>query len=427
MIRNGVIFERSALRRAASDILEAGLSALDTFRAARERVVVRDDAVCIDGAETLRFCSGGLYVIALGKCAVPAARALEEVLGEHLTGGIVLGIDETATFGTLRYFRGTHPFPSEANKIAAEAIVTLLDGLGEGDRVLFIVSGGASTLLYDSDEFSPDEEARMLATLFKAGATIEEINTLRKHLSRARGGNLAAHTYPAESVALIFSDVPSNTTQFIASGPTVRDETTREDAERILAKYRVLESCGMKGCSLLETPKDGKYFERVRNMLFVSNILALEAMRKKAEALGFGAEIRDARLTGEAREVGRRIAESLHGAKEHTVLLYGGETTVTLRGDGAGGRNQELVLGALGSLRDGELIAALASDGCDNGAHAGAVGDTLTVQRARELKLDIEECLARNDSYRFFEAAGDAIVTGPTGSNVSDLTVALKR
>jgi len=425
MIRNGDIFERSELRRAARDIFEAGLAAVETSSAVSRRVSVRDGAVRVDDRE-FPLGAGGLYAVAVGKCAVPAARALEGALGERLAGGIVLGIDETASFKKLHYYRGTHPFPSAANKEASQAIISFLDGLGAADRVLFVISGGGSSLLYDSDELLADDEKRMLEVLFKEGATIEEINTVRKHTSRARGGNLAKHAYPARSIALVFSDVPLDDLQFISSGPTVRDETTLDEASAVLAKYRVLETCGMKGCKLLETPKEARYFEYVTNILFVSNKLALEAMQERAEALGFHATVCNSCVTGEARELGKRAAQALHDAPAHLAFLYGGETTVTIAGDGTGGRNQELVLGALGALRGGELIAALASDGWDNGEHAGALGDVLTVRRAAELRLDPDEYLARNDSFRFFEAVGDAILTGPTGINVADLTVALK-
>ncbi|OGG37413.1 hypothetical protein A2110_01725 [Candidatus Jorgensenbacteria bacterium GWA1_54_12] len=425
-VRNSRALRKNKLRTAAVRIFEAGLKAVEPARAVAKRVRVTRTGVTIDDFEFLFGKSGRVFVVAVGKCAASAGRALEKVLGRSLTGGVVADIAEDASFRKLRYFKGTHPTPSAQNREASEAIITLLRNLTEEDAVLFVVSGGGSALLYNSDDISPEEEARMMQRLSREGATIVEMNTIRKHLSTCRGGNLAKYAYPARSAALIISDIPSNDIQFVASGPTVRDTTTVQEAAAILEKYRVLETCDVPHCRLLETPKEDKYFQNMRNILFLSHMEALQAMKEEAERLGLAADVCGACVVGESRTIGALMTEGLHKAAPHSALLYGGETTVVLRGEGKGGRNQEFVLSALPHLREGELIASVASDGWDNTPHAGALGDVLTRRRAEELGLNPHDFLERNDSFTFFEAVGDAVLTGRLGSNVADLFVALK-
>jgi glycerate-2-kinase len=219
---------------------------------------------------------------------------------------------------------------------------------------------------------------------------------------------------------------PGNDFQFIASGPTVKDATTVRDAGEVLSKYHVLETCGIKDCGLVETPKENKYFARTRNIPALSNETALNAMAAMAKELGFSAEIRAAALTGEARDVGAKIIRDLRAAPPKSVLLYGGETTVTIRGKGRGGRNLELALAGLKEIGDGELVVSVASDGRDNSDFAGAICDTITKEAIRKAGFDAETELKNNNSYPVFEKAGNYLLTGDTGSNVSDLIIALE-
>jgi glycerate-2-kinase len=270
-----------------------------------------------------------------------------------------------------------------------------------------------------------EDESGLFNGLTARGAPIQDLNTVRKHISRARGGALAAAAYPAEVVSLIVSDVPGNDLAAIASGPTVLDASTVADAQAVLAKYGITDAANVE---LMETPKEPKYFERVTNMLFLSNQDALTAMLGEAVQRGYAASIADDRFTGEARELGRTIVEKLHASPGNMALLYAGESTVTLgEHHGEGGRNQELALSVLEHIRNGELILAFASDGRDNTAHAGAIADEITSAHAREKNLSAEEYLDAHRSYDFFTTAGDALMTGYTGSNVSDLIVALKK
>jgi glycerate-2-kinase len=257
----------------------------------------------------------------------------------------------------------------------------------------------------------------------RRGADIYETNAVRKHLSEILGGQFARLAYPAKICALIFSDVLGDDVSMVASGPTVLDKTTVKDAAAVLAKYDVIKACSLPGCDLRETPKDKIFFKNVQNTLVVGNRAAVRAMEKAAERLGYEAVVLGEEVSGEAREVGRFFAMN---ARPGTALIAGGETTVTVAGEGRGGRNQELALGALGCIKPGVLVAACASDGVDNATPAaGAVVDELLLREIAAKKLNPEKYLADNDSYDFFKKAGTLLVTGKTGSNVADLMLAL--
>lgn len=423
-ILNSAALGTTEARRAALEIAEAGLAAIDTSSVIRANVRLVGERLCV-GADTYSLTGvKRIYVVGVGKCALAAAEALEAVLGDKLAGGIVLGVEATprVRLQRIRYLSGTHPLPTEQNIRATGEVVQLLKDLQAQDLVIVVVSGGGSTLLCQPNAgVTCVDEAALLQSLFRVGATIQDINTIRKHLSLARGGQLATYAYPAEVIALIFSDVPGNDLTTISSGPTVKDTTTVADAVAVLRKYGLPESL-----PLAETPKDDKYFARVRNILLVSNTRALEAMAEAAKQLSLTPTICTDCLTGEAHEIGAAIVAAIRADPPNTARLYGGETTVTLRGHGKGGRNQELALATLRTIADGEVVLALASDGRDHSDAAGAVCDTMTVARARTLGLDIEHFLNANDSYTFFQQVGDGLMTGDTGANVSDLLIALK-
>lgn len=412
-------------RKAALEIAEAGLLAIDTERAIEERIALDGSVLKVDERTFDLGSFERVFVVGVGKCALEAGRALEKVLGEKLTGGIVLDVHR-GSLNKIKAYSGTHPFPTEVNVDVTAEIVRLLSSLTEKDFIIFVISGGGSTLLCQPEHMACAEEAEVLKVLFKKGATIQEINTLRKHLSLARGGHLAAYAHPASAVSLIFSDVPGDNLEFIASGPTVKDETTIEEAKAIVEKYGLEQAVGFS-VNPLKTPKEDKYFEKIENILFISNETALEAMRKASAAAGFKAEIVTATLTGEAREVGGKLAAKIAAAPDKTMRLFGGETTVTITGRGRGGRNQELALGAIEKIEKGALVMSFDSDGHDNqGGYAGAFCDIMTKEKAERLGLDVGKFLADNNSAEFFEKVGDYLSTGDTGSNVSDLMIAVK-
>lgn len=424
-IRNFDALARGNLRKAALEIAEAGLWAIDTAKVVKGGIRLKDNTLVVGERTIPLSLEGRLLVVGIGKCALQACGALEEVLRDRITDGIVLDVRE-GRLRKLKTYAGDHPFPTERNRKANQAIIELLKNANESDAVLFVVSGGGSTLLCNPHHATCEDEAQLVRYLFKAGATIQELNTIRKHLSIARGGFLAQYAYPARVISLIFSDVPGNDMEFIASGPTIKDSTSKEDAKAILRKYEVPEKSGIASLELLETPKDDKYFEKVENILFVSNQTALEAMMQKAKEPGFAATIRTATLAGEAKDVAETILRELRSAAPHSALLYGGETTVTIRRPGKGGRNLELALSGLRFIQEGELLMSLASDGRDNTDFAGGICDMITREKADQKKLDVASYLEENHSYQFFSDVGEFVLTGSTGSNVSDLIIAIK-
>jgi glycerate-2-kinase len=426
-IQNFKELAMSDSRRVALEIAEAGLQAVDTEHIVKELVRVDGSELHV-GKHRFELGKGRVVVIGVGKCALQGARVLEEKLGDRITEGVVLHIGQGAPLKRIEAIEGTHPFPSDKNIQGAKRIVEVLADISEEDVVIFLISGGSSTLLCLPETAGCVEEEMILRELMRAGAPISEINTVRKHLSRARGGHLAMYAYPARAVALIFSDVPGDDLQFIASGPTVKDATTVEEAKQVLEKYNVLAKCNLENVEFIETPKDEKYFERVTNIVVVSNTVALEAMARKAKEEGLSPIVCDRCLAGEAREMGLHIARELHKAPPGTVLLYGGETTVAKkRPSGRGGRNLELALAATQEIKEDELIAAVSSDGRDNGPFAGALGDMLTREALLREGIDVQAVLEKHDTYPAFRQAGHYLVTGDTGSNVSDLIIALKK
>jgi len=433
-IKNMAELATTPERRAALEIAEAGLKAIDTAAVLEKSLRIDGYSLFVFGQTFKLSPDGKLAAVLVGKCAADGAIAFEKALGNRLASGVALGVgDYKASDGTkpllrkIKYYAGTHPMPSEANLAGTRAILDSLSGLSADDTVLFLISGGGSTLLVqppcapEKMKDSVVKEKEMLSALFKAGATIQEINTVRKHMSLARGGFLSAAAHPAQIVSIIFSDVPGNELEFISSGPTVKDTTTVKDAEAVMKKYGL----ELPAECLTETPKDDGLFERVYNILALSNETALEEMRRTAETLDFKTEVRNDHITGEAREVGAGIAEEISEAASKTVFLYCGETTVTVKGSGRGGRNQELAMGALPETRAGRVVLSISSDGRDNGPHAGALADKALVNAASANGIDRERFLANNDSSAFFEAVGGLIETGDTGSNVSDFMIAV--
>ena len=417
VIKNIDSLATTQLRRDALDILEVGYEAVLTEKVIRAEVEVKDGDICIKDRNICLSDYDRVFFIGIGKCAVDSAHVFEDLLGEVITDGIVLDV-KGGTFQKLRSRVGTHPFPSAQNIEYTKEIVHMLSGLTERDLVLTVISGGGSALLTLPNEMDVDELQKITQALWKGGATISEVNTVRKHLSRVTGGQLAQIAYPATMISFIFSDVPGNNMEMIASGPTVRDTTTVLDAERILAHYNVLTLCNISGCPLLETPKEQKYFDRVLNILLVTNSRALTAMKTKAIELGYRAEITYDALEGIASEVGAQFATV--PLAPHSCYLFGGETTVKIRGNGKGGRNQEFALAAVENILDGRVIVAAGSDGWDNTDTAGALCDAGDRRRAEERGVSPSDHLANNDSYPFWKAVGGAIETGKTGVNVAD-------
>jgi len=426
-IRNASALATTPLREHALALAEAALEAVDTGSAIR-RAIRREGERLLVQDQPYPLPAGRVMLVAVGKCAAAAAGALARVPGLRLDAGIVLDVVEVPESGrvpALPYYAGTHPLPSAGNVAAAGAIVALLETAGADDLVLAVVSGGGSTLLCLPPAGPSWEQEQMLfRELTRGGATIREINTVRKHTSLARGGYLARAAHPARLVSLVFNDVPGTAVEFVASGPTVPDSTTVGQAREVLERYDLANAVAAD--ALVETPKEPRWFDRATHHTLVSNALALEAMAQRARARGLAARTINAAFTGEAREVAARVAADLATAPSGTVLLYGGESTVTLRGSGRGGRNAELALAALPLLGEAACVVALATDGRDNGERAGALADAAVREVAASIGADIAEALATNNSYGFYERVGGFLDTGATGANVADLVIAVR-
>jgi len=337
---------------------------------------------------------------------------------------------------------GGHPVPDEGSAAAASAVLKIAQDSREGDLVVVLVSGGGSALLaMPADGITLEEKREVTDLLLRSGCDIEEFNSVRKHVSGIKGGQLAGACRPAHILTLVISDVVGDPPGAIASGPTQPDPTTFRDAERVLDKYCLWERVpnsvagrireGMAG-KIEETPSSGEAFSRARTILIGNNLTALTAMEKAAGEKGYNALLLTGQLEGESKEVGRVLAgiagevlRSNYPIASPAVIILGGETTVTVRGDGVGGRNQELVLGAALSLQGkAAVVASLGTDGIDGATDAaGAIADGFTLERCGEKGPDAVECLMRNDSNTFFNALHDLLITGPTNTNVGDVMV----
>jgi hydroxypyruvate reductase len=382
-----------------------------------------------------------IWIAGAGKAAVAMAGALEDLLGDRIAGGCISVPDGVASRLRKVVVRpAAHPFPDRRSVAAGREIARLASACGPRDLLLCVISGGASALMaLPAPGVTLAMKKRVTKLLQTRGATIHELNAVRKHLSAIKGGHLARLAYPATMVALILSDVIGDDLDVIGSGPTVPDPTTCEDARNILKRYVLKpDSITLKrsaGAALpfTETPKPGDpAFRRVRNLIVGSNRLSMEAARAKAESLGYRTIVLSTSIDGETRDIARMhaaivreaIAQEMSNKSNRRVcFLSGGETTVTVRGNGLGGRNQEFVLAALMALEGtrGVTIFSAGTDGLDGPTDAaGAVAES-----SARIPEDARRFLDDNDSYHFFEREGGLIRTGPTGTNVMDVRILL--
>lgn len=365
-----------------------------------------------------------IFLIGFGKGSAAISRIIEQKLGSKLAEGHVIDTN-VEQFSKVHFTQGTHPLPSTINAAFTQALlqrITKLE-LTEKDLALVVICGGGSAMLVAPNKISLDQKIEVNRALLKSGATISEMNIIRKHLSEVKGGGLANFLFPATVASLIFSDVPGNDLSVIASSPTHLDQTTIEDAKKIISKFNLSIDLPFVLGALHETPKDESIFKNVHNIIVLSNKTALEAMQKKAIDLKIDSNIFSDHFQHEAKTAGMEL---INNTQPNSILLAGGETTVHVTGTGKGGRNQEVVLGALESLDENTIICSFDSDGWDNSLFAGAIGDSTTRIRAQKLQLNIQECLNSNSSLEFFTKAHDGIDTGRLPSNVSDLFIVYK-
>lgn len=440
-------WSRPRLRAAARAIFREALLAADPHRLVRRQLKVRAGALEAAGVRH-RLGRGRVALVAVGKAAVPMSRAAEEVLGERLHEGIAVSTASEGALASVRLLTASHPVPDARGLAAAAEVESLARDLGRDDLLLVLLSGGASALLpAPAESVTLEDKARTTALLLRAGATIHEINAVRKHLSRLKGGGLARAAAPARVVTLVLSDVVGDDLSTIASGPTVPDPTTFADALDVLRRREILDDVpvpvrerlesGARG-ERPETPKPGEAtFRRGATRVVGSNRLSVEAAAREARRQGLRPLVLTTRLEGEAREVARVLVavlrecvESSRPAAPPLCLLAGGETTVTVRGDGQGGRNQELAVAAaqcLAGFPVPAVVASLATDGIDGASDAaGGLADDTSVARAASLGLaPAAAFLAASDTRNYLGPLGDLVVTGATGTNVVDVVILL--
>src|SRR3990167_1390290 len=417
-IRNFDRLASTPQRKIILELIEEALSSIQSENVINNSIKIDGNILTIkDRAFDLKEFDR-VFLIGFGKGSARNSKFIEEKLGNYLTDGFVIDTN-SEDFQKIKFTQGTHPLPSQVNLDFVNNVLQKINKLTEKDLVIVVITGGGSALFETPYRASLEKLIEVGRALLKSGADISEMNTVRKHLSKVKGGSLSKHLFPATVVGVVASDVPGNDLSVISSGPTVKDPTTTDDAEEILNKYGI----EIPNEYLTETPKEDKYFEKVSNILILSNLTALEAMKKKAQELGVAVSIYSDKFQMEARKAGETLIKN---TEKGAILLAGGETTVKVTGGGEGGRNQEVVLGALSFIDGKTIICSFASDGWDNSSFAGAIGDIHTINKAREMNLEPSEFLNSNNSLGFFEKVGDGIETGRLPSNVSDLIIILK-
>jgi glycerate-2-kinase len=445
LVRNGETQLDRKARELALKSLEAALKAVDPKQIMKSKLSLKNSTLSIDSYafDLNRF--RNVYVVGGGKASGPMAEALEQILGKRITCGLVNVPHGTKSKTSITELHGaSHPVPDEAGVTGARRMLEIADLAEKDDLVICLISGGGSSLMpLPRGNVSLADKREITGALLKSGATINEINTVRKHISDFKGGWLAKKAYPATVLNLILSDVVGDPLDFIASGPAVPDSTTFSEAVEVLKKYnlwigapvsiRKVLSDGVKGL-IPETPKaDDKAFKNVYNVIVGNNRFSSLIAFERLKSARLNTLLLTATLEGEARQVGivlasiaREVSVSGNPVSKPAGIIAGGETTVIVTGKGKGGRNQEIALAAAIKLRglDGTVIASLSTDGIDGPTGvAGAIVDGKTLARAAEDGLSPEKFLAENDSYHFFSKISDLIFTGPTGTNVNDISV----
>jgi glycerate 2-kinase len=445
-------FSLDEMKRMAKAIFSKALTAVDPSNILKDRIRIQRDRLSIkmEGDSEKVFdldAFDKIFVVGSGKASSAMAQAIEEIFGDRLTKGVI-----TTKYGHLlplkkiKIIEAGHPIPDQKGYEGAKRIQRLLKESGPKDLVIFLLSGGGSALLpFPAGHIDLKEKQEVTQLLLDCGADIKEINTIRKHISMIKGGWLAKWAYPSTVIGFILSDVVGDQLDVIGSGPTVPDHSTFEEAWEILKKYDLLKEISLsiqkhlqsgKEGKVEETPKPGEVvFEKVYNSLIGSNILALLEAKKEAESLGLNTVILSSSIEGETREaarfhtaVAKEVISSGNPIPRPACILSGGETTVTIKGNGLGGRNQEFVLAGALEINGIEKMVILSggTDGSDGPTDAtGALADHTTVQRAKTMGLNPKVYLENNDAYSFFKKLGDLLITGPTHTNVMDVRVLL--
>lgn len=440
------------MRRMAKVIFEKAISAVNPYESLKKSVHIQNGVLKIQvpGGTKNSFDLNQfqrIFVIGTGKASASMARAIEEIFNDHLTSGVITTkTGHGLSLKKTEVIEAGHPLPDQRGIEGARKIQSLLKESGEKDLILFLISGGGSALLpLPVEGISLEEKQKTTQLLLDCGADIKEINTIRKHISQIKGGWLARWAYPSTVITFILSDVVGDPLDSIASGPTVPDPTTFKDAWEILEKYDLIQKVppsirghllSGKDQKIEETPKPGDpVFTKIHHLLIGSNIIALQAAQKEASSLGFNTLILSSSIVGETREaalfhgaLAKEVMSTGHPIPRPACILSGGETTVTIKGKGKGGRNQEFVLAGAFEIQGLEKTVLLSggTDGTDGPTDAaGAIADHTTIKRAYRMGLNAKAHLNHNDAYPFFQKLGDLLMTGPTHTNVMDVRILL--
>jgi len=442
------------MRIEAKEIFVSSFKAVDPYQAVKRFVRVEDDRLTLgmEGQSSIKLDLEKYDRISLvggGKATAPMARAIEELLGSMIGKGMInVKYGFTEELAITEIIEAGHPLPDQKGVEGTRKILDFLQKAGEKDLIFSLISGGGSALLpQPAGDITLEEKQELTRNLLECGASIDEINAVRKHISSSKGGQMARVSFPATIVNLMLSDVVGDKMDVIASGPFVPDRSTFKEVWDILEKYGLRNipgtiheylKAGLEG-RIPETPKtNDSIFDPVLNLIVGSNIIALEAARDKAEKMGYQTLILSSMVEGETREVARVHAAI---AKEivktglpifpPACIISGGETTVTIHGKGLGGRNQEFCLSAaldLVGLPQRMVILSGGTDGNDGPTDAaGAMVDPYTVRRGKELGIKAIDFLTNNDAYHFFEKTNELLITGPTNTNVMDVRLVLVR
>ncbi|UCG29358.1 MAG: glycerate kinase [candidate division WOR-3 bacterium] len=434
------------------ELFLAGVRAVDSYELTRRSMILHDNILnlidylghreCYDLSKFKR-----ILVVGFGKAACPMAKAVEEILQHRIFKGLIITPYGTSMkMNLIKVTEAGHPIPDSNGIHGAQQIADMLQDAMQEDLVILLISGGGSALCtLPAPGINIDDLRKISEALLGSSANIEEINTVRKHLSLIKGGQLAKFAYPATTLALIISDVIGDPTHAIASGPAVPDPSTFSEASDILKKYGLSHKIpfsirshiegGRRG-EIAETPKsDEVFFRATRNIIIGNNLIALRSIAERAKQKGYEPLIISSRISGDVREVAKVFASMIKeftknpvGVSMPACIISGGEMTIRVTGKGMGGRNQDFCLSLVPSIKGLERVEILSAgtdgiDGCTDAA--GAIVDGHTYARAKELGLDIDGALAEYDSHRFFKAMDSLVITGPTGTNVMDIQIVL--
>lgn len=436
----------SLAKEHALEIFKEALEGVNPRKCVLEHINLKGNVLNADGKEYDLKKYRSIFVIAFGKAASSMGNAIEEILGERITGGIVVSNTRPHfVFSKMKFYLSSHPIPDERSINAAREVMRLLEQADEKDLVIFLISGGGSALLaLPSQGISIEDKRKVTELLLRTGVDTYGLNAMRKHISQIKGGGLLKKALPAQVITLILSDVVGDRLDAIASGPTVPDPTTFEDAWRVIEELRLEHRIPPQVVIHLEEGRNGNIPETLKREEFDSdtaqtvivgnNLKSLVAAERKAGELGYNTILLSSQIKGESREVAKVIAAIALDierfdipVKKPACLIFGGETTVTVTGDGKGGRNTETSLTFSMEIMGHKILGLFCgTDGIDGPTDAaGAICDGLTRLRGRKIKLSARESLIQNDSYSFFEKLGDLIKTGPTGTNVMDIGVVI--